>query len=47
MSDNKDSFPHRINPDGTVNNNYVDVLDEDKPRTLSTNRHLCENSCYW
>ena len=31
MSDNKDSFPHRINPDGTVNNNYVDVLDEDKP----------------
>ena len=30
MTDNKDSFPHRINPDGTVNNNYVDVLDEDK-----------------
>ena len=24
-------FPHRINPDGSVNNNYIDVLDEDKP----------------
>jgi hypothetical protein len=31
MTDNTDSFPHRINPDGTVNNKYVDVLDEDKP----------------
>jgi hypothetical protein len=31
MTDNKNSFPHRINPDGTVNNTYVDVLDEDKP----------------
>jgi len=31
MTDNKDSFPHRINPDGSVNNKYVDVLDEDKP----------------
>jgi hypothetical protein len=31
MTDNTDSFPHRINPDGSVNNKYVDVLDEDKP----------------
>lgn len=31
MSVNKDSFPHRMNPDGTVNNKYVDVLEEDKP----------------
>ena len=29
------------------NNNWVNVLDCDKPPTLRMNKHLCENSCYW
>ena len=29
------------------NDKWINVLDEDKPPTLSSNPRLCENSCYW
>lgn len=30
-----------------INDKWTTVLDEDKPPALSSNPHLCENSCYW
>jgi len=32
-----------------INNNWVNVLDEDKPKTLLENKNnrVCENNCYW
>ena len=30
-----------------INENWVSVLDADKPKTLSLNPNICENNCYW
>ena len=30
-----------------INNNWTNVLNKDKPPSLSLNPQLCENSCYW
>ena len=38
MSDNS-SFEKKLNSDGSVNNKYVDVLDEDKP--VANQKFVC------
>lgn len=30
-----------------INDKWTNVVEEDKPPTLSSNPRLCENSCYW
>lgn len=30
-----------------INDKWINVVDEDKPNTLTNNPNICENNCYW